>query len=1495
MSKIHLLRNKRFYGVFAVALSLGIGIAFAIDSDNDGMSDLYETFFKLNASDASDALLNFDGDQLNNLSEYALWTDPNSADTDLDGWDDDADSNALSRAVMMWGNPDFTTGDAYDYTGPDWWLGAKTFWGGTWFNGQCWNVPQSNSWAELRIYLDRTILTNDVVFGLVYDDTADSTVFMRLTDNSNGLIVPSLYWDFTAGTGEQVYKLFHLPLGAYTNASVVKICVPKNSGPFRLYSSIMYVDEDGDGLDADQELQIGTSDHNFDCDVDRLSDAQEVALGTDPLNSDTDGDGISDFLEVGKTHYYIVDGAFKWADAKADAENRGGHLATVTSENEHKLIEEFIGAHMFKSNFYWIGASDEASEGNWEWVTGEPFDYTKWCAWSPRSNDVTRQYAAYGMYSVGKWEDMTIWHKLPYIIEQPFISDPTVADSDGDGLLDGEEFALRTRPDHPDTDGDGLSDGQEVALGTDPLLADSDGDLLTDPEEIELGTDPVNADSDSDGLKDGAEVFGSVYRVIKGSYSWYAAKSDAERRGGHLAVITSEKEFDVISAFIGQDVFEYDYLWIGATDDGSVGSWRWITNASVEYSRWSAGKPDSTDNNVHGATFSPWSVGLWIDRTYWHQSSYLLEIESPLDPLNPDCDGDGILDGAETLMGADPLSLDSDGDGLLDSEEIELGTHPARMDSDFDGLMDYAEANVHETDPAKWDTDGDGIPDGDEINLVKLNPLSTDSDADGVADMQLVTAKAGDQFAEYHHYHRESQWSVTNGCLVLDDLPAYAEDSSAATYTLTVTNAGLYRLVLSAFWEKAQDIERCASIRFSIDGNLIETVKPHFTAETEGVFAIYTPWLQEGVHEFKCTAIPHKLRSDGFGIKAVSLNAIDGEDVDGNDIADWMDNILSLNRDSDNDGINDWDEVNQYGSDPLNADSDGDGLSDGAERQLGTDILNADTDGDGVSDGEEVNGACTNPHVAEFDGTRTVVAALTGAQTNNTLGVWSVLGAELKSESTRGYVEYALQFPEQDLYCLNIKAAHLWSKSSCTPVTPIDTSAFLVYVDGVYVGKVPLVSADGVYADIRAFLPVLPAGEHTVRLYWENVHKRLAVKISAVSLESLGGADLNQNGVKDWVETSVSSMAGVDGLVPQASSLPCIESYVSPACIEGDARYVEFMELQGLQDAGDTNVPTASSRPCKGAGNRWYANLPLEADGITTAAASFQNGALVVPVNVEWTALNLMEHDGETIYVRKGDSIKLVALPEDANGGQFELEYVLDCNGETVRSPNTRPLIYLFPEAGTYTINGEYTHGNDTVVASITVTAVDASFPEENPACLVGQTRQWSFTGMPSNIVYEVDDTVELTELNTENLTLKTVALRATDTNGDHMLLARLDPGGPILDAVRLDTFWIQNAVDGYFWTVERYEDSELWEVQSVAKNVPATVDIQIKVIIGGVTLDDYTLERWITNTDYSDIGEYNFRLFHPNDEKHSVCHTFKVYQNGEMIGEAYYSSYSFN
>jgi hypothetical protein len=74
------------------------------------------------------------------------------------------------------------------------------------------------------------------------------------------------------------------------------------------------------------------------------------------------------------------------------------------------------------------------------------------------------------------------------------VSVMTTLDTDGDGLLDGEEAHYGTNPLLADSDGDGMPDGWEIAHGLNPLindaLADPDGDGFSNLEEFLGGSDP---------------------------------------------------------------------------------------------------------------------------------------------------------------------------------------------------------------------------------------------------------------------------------------------------------------------------------------------------------------------------------------------------------------------------------------------------------------------------------------------------------------------------------------------------------------------------------------------------------------------------------------------------------------------------------------------------------------------------------------------------------------------------------------------------------------------------------------------------------------------------------------------------------------------------------------------------------------------------------------------------------------------------------------------
>ncbi|MEA2583080.1 MAG: hypothetical protein QOF33_1165 [Thermomicrobiales bacterium] len=195
----------------------------------------------------------------------------------------------------------------------------------------------------------------------------------------------------------------------------------------------------------------------LDTDGDGLTDDEEDAVGTDPTKPDTDGDGLPDANEV-KQHGTDP----KNPDTDNDGHNDHDEVNADTDPKDPASVPGGVSASPVA-----IAAPDRDGDG------------------------------------------------LPDDQEVVHGSNPDNPDSDGDGLLDGDEVALYgSSPTNGDTDGDGYLDGEEVSAGSkpnDPASfpdngSDTDGDGLTDSQEAELGTDPNNSDSDFDGYTDSEEA-----------------------------------------------------------------------------------------------------------------------------------------------------------------------------------------------------------------------------------------------------------------------------------------------------------------------------------------------------------------------------------------------------------------------------------------------------------------------------------------------------------------------------------------------------------------------------------------------------------------------------------------------------------------------------------------------------------------------------------------------------------------------------------------------------------------------------------------------------------------------------------------------------------------------------------------------------------------------------------------------------------------------------
>ncbi|MHA1464931.1 MAG: hypothetical protein ACTSQ2_07575 [Candidatus Heimdallarchaeaceae archaeon] len=290
-----------------------------------------------------------------------------------------------------------------------------------------------------------------------------------------------------------------------------------------------------------------------------------------------------------------------------------------------------------------------------------------------------------------------------------------------------------------------------------------------------------------------------------------------------------------------------------------------------------------------------------------------------------DYDEDGLSTYVELDLDFNPFSVDSNDDGESDGVDC-YTSNPYFEDSDDDGIPNFIEERYFDTQirgtgqeqdligqETTWlegdeDYDADGVPNKYEI-LLKSNPYLADTDNDGKSDLEEIG------------YNQD-------GTLIYVSCPYLADSDTDG---------------ISDYTEELLGLEPLNS---DTDGDgLIDG------------WEIYTHqigWNNEVIDDFaKVDPLDAPRDSNGD----YSNWAADDSDFDGlNNSMEARCFTSSFLSDTDGDGLNDYDEVMVYCTDPTTSDTDGDGLDDDEEiNYFLTDPTKLDTDGDWMPDGWEID------------------------------------------------------------------------------------------------------------------------------------------------------------------------------------------------------------------------------------------------------------------------------------------------------------------------------------------------------------------------------------------------------------------------------------------------------------------------------------------------------------------------------------------------------------
>ena len=307
-----------------------------------------------------------------------------------------------------------------------------------------------------------------------------------------------------------------------------------------------------------------------------INDA-EVARLFDGGLEDSDGDGLTDAYEVGRGRYKLIAGSYDWKSAKTDAESRGGHLATITSQEEWEAVRNEVGP---LPSTYWLGGTDEKSEGVWEWITGEAWKFTKWAANEPNNLGDEDFLQTWGPSLDGNraWNDNQFnENRNGYILEFGYYSNPNSKDSDGDGIDDGKEVVAKTDPNNPLSRPMPKFTAPKSAPGAPPspdfanTINDLNEKVLQQSIEIQnLQEDNLVLSNDKANLTDQIETLNAEVTDLKGKNESLTAQInnlqfEHDSLSHDLETVTKQAEEAVQMAqvpFINGWVYDNDRGWI---------------------------------------------------------------------------------------------------------------------------------------------------------------------------------------------------------------------------------------------------------------------------------------------------------------------------------------------------------------------------------------------------------------------------------------------------------------------------------------------------------------------------------------------------------------------------------------------------------------------------------------------------------------------------------------------------------------------------------------------------------------------------------------------------------------------------------------------------------------------------------------------------------------------------------------------------------------------
>ncbi|XP_073334454.1 uncharacterized protein [Pagrus major] len=166
---------------------------------------------------------------------------------------------------------------------------------------------------------------------------------------------------------------------------------------------------------------------------------------------------------------------------------------------------------------------------------------------------------------------------------------------------------------------------QNVTVERDLLMKNNDN-LTAERDELQIEIEKLKAKIRDVKCPTGWRKYeGSCYYTSTGKKNWRKGREYCQSKGADLAIIKTQEEMIFINGLYSSD----KEVWIGLTDEGVEGNWKWVDGSPLTTTFWGKNQPNSFDGrNQDCVEFRHQATGNgdWNDESCNREQTWICEM-----------------------------------------------------------------------------------------------------------------------------------------------------------------------------------------------------------------------------------------------------------------------------------------------------------------------------------------------------------------------------------------------------------------------------------------------------------------------------------------------------------------------------------------------------------------------------------------------------------------------------------------------------------------------------------------------------------------------------------------------------------------------------------------------------------------------------------------------------------------------------------------------------